>query len=341
MNIFTPTVLYHSKLINLDQIEDDNEYKGQSRVYGVDADNLKNVEQSIEQIGLREPICVEAINIDDQNEDNSTYRLRSGNHRFSAFQNLRNKHKNSALYDKIECVVCEKNLGYKAESDWLQWQHQENEHLEKAHKQNSFDDSAYTAYKLLTDGYLDKEAAKLVAKGDWDNPLVDSILKDWIKANCKGFSEADREEMLTKVHADGNHLRKSKIKRYTRDALKRVLMSKYGIEPGRGGSKSPSTNTTVWVASEQDFWTKVLSPVFRVFDEGGKTSNNTIIFHCRKGQIDHIDKRRKKIKEMVNTINNWFSSNIPAFKHVKVIDDVKFLGQKLAKEYGEKGGTFV
>ena len=43
----------------------------------------------------------------------------------------------------------------------------------------------------------------------------------------------------------------------------------------------------------------------------------------------------------LRNINDWFSSNIPAFKHVKLIDDVKFLGQKLAKEYGEKDGTFV
>ena len=62
MNIFIPTVLYRSKLINLDQIEP-LEIESQSRLHGVDADNLKNVEQSIEQIGLQEPICVEAINI--------------------------------------------------------------------------------------------------------------------------------------------------------------------------------------------------------------------------------------------------------------------------------------
>jgi hypothetical protein len=154
------------------------------------------------------------------------------------------------------------------------------------------------------------------------------------------MSEASREDMLNKIHTEGDHLRKSKIKRYSRSELGTILLSKYGIEPGRGGAKSPLTNTTVWVASEQDFWTKVLSPVFRVFDEGSKSGNNTIVFHCRKGTVDHIDKRRKKLNQMVSTINSWFSKNIPAFKHVKVIDDVKVLGQKLSPAYGEKDGEF-
>jgi hypothetical protein len=340
MNIFIPTVLYRSKLINLDQIETVEE-EGQSRVSGLDYDNLNTIENSITHKGLQKEISVEAINIDDQNEDNSTYRLRDGNHRFLAYQNLRKKHKNSALYNTILCTVYEKNLDHKAESDWLHWQHQENVHLEMAHKSNTFNDSAYTAYKLLTDGYLDNKAATLVAKDDWDNPLVDHMLTDWIKNNCKRLSAAEREEMLTKIHADGNHLRKSKIKRYSKDELKRVLISEYGVSPKRGGAKSPAAKDTIWISTSEDFHAIALRPVYRVFKEGSKTSNNIIVHHCRKGDIDTIDKKRKSAKDMANTINNWFSSNLPAFKHVKVIDDVKFLGQKLAKEYGEKDGEFI
>jgi len=66
MNIFIPTVLYRSKLINLDQIETIEE-KGQSRVSGLDANNLDEVETSISHKGLQENISVETINIDDQN----------------------------------------------------------------------------------------------------------------------------------------------------------------------------------------------------------------------------------------------------------------------------------
>jgi len=337
---FIPTELFRSKNINLDSIEY-NEHGGQSRIHGLDLNNLKDVENSIEQIGLQNPISVEAVHIDSENEDNSTYRLRSGCHRYSAYRNLKNKHKNSNAYDQINCTVYDNHSGVSAASDWLQWQHQQNEHLEKAHKRNSSDDSVYTVYTLLISGYLDKKAAQLVAAGDWDNPVVEKVLKDWIKANCKGLTVDESESMLNNIHKEGNHLRRNKIKRYSRSELSRILLSKYGIEPGRGGSKSPLTNTTVWVASEQDFWTKVLSPVFRVFDEGGKNGNNTIVFHCRKGTVDHIDKRRKKVKQMVSTINGWFSNNIPAFKHVKVIDDVKVLGQKLSKQYGEKDGKFI
>jgi len=340
MKNFTPTVLHRSKLINLDNIEY-NDLGGQSRINGLDLNNLKQVESSIEQIGLKEPICVEAVHIDSEDEENSTYRIRSGCHRFSAYRNLQNKHKTSSNWDKIKCKVYANHSGPYAESDWLQWQHQENEHLEKAHKRNSHNDSVCTAYTLLTSGYLCKQAAQLVANGHWNDPYVDNVLEGWIKANCKGLSAADREAMLTDIHLQGGNLRNSKVKRYSKSELQRILLSKYGIKPGRGGAKSPLANNTVWVASEQDFWTKVLSPVFRVFDEGGKSGRNTIVFHCRKGDINHIDKRRKKIKEMVGKINDWFSSNIPAFKHVRVIDDVKFLGQKLSEQYGEKDGQFI
>ena len=340
MKRFTPTVLYSTKLINLDQIETIEE-KGQSRVSGLDTNNLQEVETSIAHKGLQENISVEAINIDDQNEDNSTYRLRDGNHRFAAFQNLRKKHKNSKLYNKIKCTVYEKNAGTKAESDWLHWQHQKNEHLDKAHKSNTFDDSTYTAYKLLMDGYLGNEAAALAAKGDWDNSLVDHVLTDWIKSICKRISVAKREDMLDQIHSRAGHLRKSKIKRYNNSDLSRITMSEYGVVPKRGGAKSPNANNTIWTATGDTFHAIVLRPVFQIFEDGSKTSNNIIIHHCKKGDIDTIDTKRKSAEKMINTINDWFSANIPAFKHVKVIDDVKFLGQKLANEYGEKDGEFI
>ena len=341
MKNFIPTVLYHSKLIKLSQVVR-NEIESQSRNQSIDKDNLKNIEQSISQIGLKTPIAVELIYTDDHDEDRSKYKLRDGCHRFAAYENLQGMHKNTADFDQIKCVVYKKHTGTHATSDWLQWQHQENEHLEKACRKNSFEDSIVTAYKLLKSGYLDKEAAELVAKNNWDSPLVDKVLMDWFKDNCKGLSEAEREDLITRVHLEGEHLRKSKLKRYSRTELKKILVKNYGIEEKqRLPAKATNANTTVWVASEQNFWTTVLSPVFRVFDEGAKTTRNDIIFHCRKGSIDHIDKRREKIKEMVDIINDWFSKNITAFKHVKVIDDVKVLGQKLAKEYGEKDGEFI
>ena len=96
MKNFKPTVEYRSKLVNLDNIEY-SEHGGQSRIHGLDLNNLKDVESSIEQVGLQEPICVEAVNIDSVDDSKSTYRLRSGCHRFSAYRNLQNKHKNSTI----------------------------------------------------------------------------------------------------------------------------------------------------------------------------------------------------------------------------------------------------
>jgi len=193
----------------------------------------------------------------------------------------------------------------------------------------------------LTDGYFGIDAANLAAQGDWDNSLVDHVLIDWVKNNCKRLSVTKREEMLDQIHSRGGDLRKSKIKRYTKDAISRVTMSEYGVVPKRGGAKSPDANNTIWTATGDDFHAIVLRPVMRIFEDGGKNSNHIIVHHCRKGDIDHIDKKRKSAEKMVNTINNWFSNNIPAFKNVKVIEDVKFLGQKLAKEYGEKESEFV
>lgn len=341
MNKFIPTVLYHSKQIKLDKITS-NEEESQSRNQSIDKDNLKFIEQSISQINLQNPIAVEVVFIDEQDEDKSEYKLRDGSHRFKAYENLQAKHKNTTNYDQITCVVYEKHTGPDAASDWLQWQHQQNEHLEKACRRNSIEDSIVTAYKLLISGYLDKEAADLVAAGNWANPLVDSILMDWFKANCKGLSEAERENLITKVHLEGEHLRNSKVKKYTREEVRRFLIKNYDIpKRGRLPAASNSANTTVWVATDQNWWTTVLSPVYRVFKEGAKGTRNDIVFHCRKGGVDQIDARRKDIKKMVNIINTWFSKNISGFKHVKVIDDVKILGQKLAKEHGEKDGEFI
>lgn len=339
MDEFTPTVLYHSKLIKLDQIVL-NEVESQSRNQSIDKDNLKGIEQSIAQVGLKNPIAVEVVHIDPHDESNSKFKLRDGCHRFKAYQNLQATHKNTTNFDRITCVVYEKNVRQCAAFDWLQWQHQQNEHLEKRCRHNSYEDSIVTAYKLLMAGYLGKDIAKLVEKGQWSSPLVDDALGRWFKNNCKGLSESARDQLITDVHLRGSHLRNCKVKHYSRSDLQKILLSKYGIKPGRGGATSPTTNTTVWIASEQDSWTKVLSPVYRVFKDGGKAGNNTIVFHCRKGTVNHINAQRKKIKERVKTVNDWFSNNIPAFKHVKVIDDVKILGQKLAKEYGEKDGEF-
>ena len=341
MNKFIPTVLYHSKLISLEQIKS-NEKESQSRNQSVDTDNLKRIEQSISQIKLQNPIAVEVVFIDEQDEDKSEYKLRDGSHRFKAYESLQAKHKNTINYDKITCVVYEKHTGQDAASDWLQWQHQQNEHLEKTCRRNSFDDSVVTAYKLLVSGYLDKDAADLVANGNWANPLVNCALEDWISANCKGLSNNQREEMLENIHAKGGSLYNSKVKKYTRNDVRKLLVKNYDIPTkGRLPLTSNSANTTVWVATDQNWWTTALSPVYRVLNAGVKETRNDIVFHCRKGGVTQIDARRKDIKNMVNVINNWFSSNIPAFKHVKVIDDVKILGQKLAKQHGEKDGEFI
>tara|TARA_R100000008_G_scaffold85038_1_gene73945 strand:+ start:1013 stop:2035 length:1023 start_codon:yes stop_codon:yes gene_type:complete len=339
MKNFKPTVLYSTKLINLDNIQNEA-IPSQSRVGDYDPENLKNIEADIETNGLFKPISVEVINLDSEDDSKSTYMLRDGNHRLLAYRSLKTKHKNSNKYNMIECTVYNNHSGTHATNDWLQWQHQQNEHPGQVHKCNSYNDSVYTAYMLLVDGYLSKEASELVAADDWDNPTVDKTLKDWIKTNCKGLTVDEVEKMLTDIHKKGDHVRKSKIKRYSWPELDKVYLREFGIESARGVSKSPLTNITVSTASEQDFWVKVLSPVFRIFDEGGKSGKNAIVFHCRKGTVDHIDKRRKKIIQMVDTINSWFSKNIPAFKNDKVIDEVKFLGQKLSPEYGEKDGEF-
>jgi len=71
---FIPTVLYHSKLIKLSQVVH-NEVESQSRNQSIDKDNLKDIEQSISQIGLKTPIAVELVYKDDHDEDRSEYKL--------------------------------------------------------------------------------------------------------------------------------------------------------------------------------------------------------------------------------------------------------------------------
>jgi len=341
MKKWSPTVLYHSKLVDLHQIA--YVKKGvQSRISGLDLDNLKNIERSIEVEGLKEEVHVEVINADPTDENKSEYILRSGCHRYSAYKNLKKKHKNSSKYDLIKCVVYEKHTGASSQFDWLQWQHQENEHMTKAHRANSLDDSIFTAYTLLTGGHLDARAANLIkTKKGWTNPLINKVLMGWFKENCRGLSYDERDKMVTKVYECGNQIRNAQIKRYTRAELESVLLINYGIE--KSGDIDPCTGVRVYVASEQDCWTKALTPVANLIkDNPVNRTPHHIIFHCRKGDAKHINTRRDYLRDMVKTINAWFKENVPETvlgKGFSPISEIKYLGQKI--QLGENPNQLI
>ena len=340
MKKWEPTVLWSSKLINLNQII--YVKKGvQSRVLGLDSDNLKKIECSIESDGLEEGIHVEVIHVDPTDDNKSEYLLRSGCHRYSAYQNLKRKHKNSSKYNQIKCTVYEKNLNTDANLEWLQWQHQENEHTTKVHRANSHEDSIFTAYSLLTGGLLGNKITNLVKRKDWNNPLVLDALDDWFKKNCKGLSHEERQKMIKAVFKRGKVILNQTVKRYTRSELENILLTNYGIS--RSGEIDPNTGIRVYVASEQDCWTKALMPVANLFKED--VTNRTphhIIFHCRKGDVKHINKRRDYLREMVQKINAWFKENVPESvlgKGFSPVSEVKYLGQKVA--LGEKANQLI
>lgn len=340
MNKWDPTVLYHSKLVDLNQIVYIK--KGvQSRISGLDSDNLKNIERSIEVEGLKEEVHVEVINLDPTDENKSEYILRSGCHRYSAYKNLKRKHKKSNKYNLIKCVVYEKNLNANADLEWLQWQHQENEHTTKVHRANSQDDSIFTVYSLLTGGLLGNKITNLVKRKDWNNPLVLDALDSWFKKNCKNLSYDERQKMIKAVFKRGKIILNQTVKRYTRSELENILLTNYGVE--KSGDIDPTTGIRVYVASEQDCWTKALTPVANLFKEDAiNRTPHHIIFHCRKGDIKHINTRREYIRGMVKTINEWFKKNVPESvlgKDFVLVDEVKYLGQKIA--LGEKPNQLI
>tara|TARA_R110002051_G_scaffold92078_1_gene161841 strand:+ start:2679 stop:3707 length:1029 start_codon:yes stop_codon:yes gene_type:complete len=339
---WNPTLKFSSKLIKLENILIDDEAAVQSRQAGVDQKQVDVLARSIRDIDLKQPISVEVKDWDETNPEYSLFVLRDGSHRYHAYTQLRDdpKNKNTTNWDQIQCVVYEKHDSEASELDWLSWQYSENQHLEKIHLKNSTNDTVYTIYKLLTGGYLNKSVVAKITNNNWDS-IVENTIRDFININCKGSARAWRDDVVRKVYDKGGQSLSEKIKRYSRTEIKNILEDEYQIKKGKSGSKSPNTNTTVWVATNDDWWTKALSPVARIFKEGVKSGQNHIIFHSKQEDVKNIEARRKSLVVFASQINSWFGANVPGFKNIKVIDEVKVLGQKLSDEYGEEANEFV
>lgn len=322
---------FKSKLINIDSIDASCAEASQARHATVS--DTRDLQRSIANIGLQVPIDVEIINWDAENEDNSDYRLRDGNHRLKAMEALRAAHPNEEKYNHILCTVYEKNTDPQAEMEWLAHQFNANTHEDKVHKKASNADAVVTISQLLTNGYgLFKDVSKHIDADNWDHPSIANSIKKWLAENFSYSSHGDRDNIVASVYASQGKKYNASIKRYPSAEWKEWAREELGIP--NSGKVNDSGNQRTWIASGDDWWTKVLAPIANLCTMGKKDVQNVIIFHSKRTNSDDILKERAKVKATVADINRYFSANVKGFKHVKLIDDVKALGQ--IKPQGEK-----
>jgi len=329
-------VKFKCKLIDIDKIDMSCVESTQARVNDADSRDVQILQESIEQVGLQDPISVEVKNYDEVNPEYSEYIIRDGNHRLKSFENLKNKHKNSQKYDKIKCVVYEKNTAPNADYEWLEWQIHANRHLEKTHKKATERDTVSAAYKLLISGYICEEAKKQIDKDNWKHKSIENALNKWLKG-YNNFNKARLDKLVTQIFAEGKQIFNAKIKKYEKSDLKKILLSEFEVESS-GGTNEPGT-VRAYAATNQDIWTKIAATMIKICQAGKKDAENHIIFHSKSNNVDQIDQQRKRFSELVDEVNDFYKKNVKGFKQTKVIDGFHILGQKVRR--GEEANKLI
>ena len=321
------------KQIRCDHI-DANRLRAQARQGDASQTDIKEMANSIETIGLQEPISVEVKHWDDVNPEYSTYILRDGNHRFKAYETLRSKHKNSTNYDLIKCAVYEENTAAQAECEWLDWQHSQNLHLDKVHRKGSKEDTINTLSRLLKSGFLCKKAKNAIDNDNWDDPSVRLAIQAWFEKTKGRWTFSEKDYIIDQVSSGKIS---PIIKRYSRKEVSDILKVKFGVfRSGERGIYGGTGNKKIraWHASADDMWTKAASPIMKLCQHDFN-DYNIIINHSKSTNPSAIVKERASFTNLVNDINAFFSKNVKGFKNKKLINQVFHLGQILKDEYNK------
>jgi len=316
------------KQIRCDRI-DANRLRAQARQGDASPTDIKEMASSIETIGLQEPISVEIKHWDDINPQYSIFILRDGNHRFKAYETLRNKHKSSTNYDLIKCVVYEENTGPQAECEWLDWQHAQNLHLDKVHKKGSKEDTINTLSMLLKSGFLCSKAKDAIDNDNWNDSSIGSAIQAWFKKQKGKWTFSEKDYIIDQVSSGKIS---PTIKRYSRNELLDILKDKFGVyKSGETGMRKGTKKIRAWHSSGDDAWTKAAAPIIKLCKEG-HNDYNIIINHSKSINPKTIIRERASLTTLVDDINTYFSKNVKGFKNKKLIDQVFHLGQILKDE---------
>jgi len=320
------------KQIRCDRI-DANRLRAQARQGDACPTDIKEMASSIEAIGLQEPISVEIKHWDDVNPQYSIFILRDGNHRFKAYETLRNKHKSSTNYDLIKCVVYEENTGPQAECEWLDWQHAQNLHLDKVHKKGSKEDTINTLSMLLKSGFLCSKAKNAIDNNNWNDSSIRSAIQAWFKEQKGKWTFSEKDYIIDQVSSGKIS---PIIKRYTRKDLTDILEDKFGVYKSgeRGSHRVGNKKIRAWHTSGDDMWTKAASPIMKLCQDG-HNDYNIIINHSKSINPDTIKRERATLTNLVNDINTFFSKSVKGFKNKKLINQVFHLGQILKDKNGK------
>ena len=333
----TIKVKFQNKLVNLDSICVDDDVAIQSRKSGHEDRVVDQLVRSIEAVGLKEHISVEIMEYDENDPDNATYKLRDGNHRLKAYKQLLKKHGMGSNYVSIPAVVYEKNLDPGSVSEWLLWQFLQNQHLDKIHLKNSFKDTVYIVERLLCSGNLCPVAKKAIDLSNWEDPSIANAIRNFANNNCKGWILAEKDSLIEAVYESRGQTYKSYVKRYSRDDVSRVLQSQFNCNSP--GALSQDGKTRVWVTNNNDSQKQILFPLRDLIKAGTKSVKNVMVFHSKQRDTNQIDSKRQRFVESVKAINTWVSTNVTGFSGKRLIDEVKFLGQKL--QQGESAGNLT
>jgi hypothetical protein len=333
---WNPTVKYQSKSIEINNIVFGDESTCQVRVHGISDNKVKELEASISDIGLQEPIEVEVDEFKPHDPDNTTYKLRNGGHRLAGFRNLRNRY--GSKYDRIPCVVYEKNTNLNAELEWSVWQLNSNTHKAKLHMANSIDDMAYHIDKLLRGGMLSSKATAAFKANDWkeEPPVIEDSICDYISADpaFNTVSKTKRIKILEKIFDRNNEIYKHKIKRYSA-ADKAALLDKKFKSNG-SGKLSQDGKRIVRFVNNNDFHAQILLAMRPMLsDKWDPNIDNVIVFHSKQTDCNHIDSKRESAYKLAKSLNKWYQKTINS-PNAKLINKFYYLGQKLAAEHGEK-----
>jgi hypothetical protein len=324
-NYSEPELKLGSKNIPFAAILKPSNNVSQSRKVTLDTNHVRKLERGITAVGLEEPLRVEIAHWDPNDITRSTFTLRDGNHRYEAIFNLAKRFPTAWKY--VPCAVYEKHVSPTAESDWLLWQHDENEFLDKIHLKNSFDDKVHIVSRLLIDGALWPIAAAHIAQNNWDHHSVEDALREFIKDHCKGYQKAKQDELVNAVFKSHGQTLHHSIKRYSTREYTNVLKTQFRVF--NSGCLSEDGTKRVWVINNNDWDKQINRPLRTLIDSvsGVKNVTNILIFHSKQTDPDAIIKLRRTVKDKVAKQNQWYGNNVKGTKNGSIIDELYFLGQ--------------
>ena len=337
---FQPTLMFDEpQEVEITAIDDKNDFISQSRVGSVNSSRVRELADSIDSIGLKEPIHLEYHAESEEHPHCAQYVLRDGNHRYRATKELKQKSIKAYIYKQHD-----------SEDAWQYWQFNQNKHQEKVHQKNSQDDIVFVIYNLLCNGALNKKAAEEVKAGNWKAPSVKNTIINFLKKEYNGSNANKhikwRTAITAAVFSMGGAIYNKKVRVPSASDVKDIIDNVYNIDTttkNGGGHLSGDEKSRIFLANSDDSTAKSFSPLYHLIKKEyeaaqlnqaavGKNKENIMVFYSKKADPKNINSERIAFKKTIQRINDWFMKHVSGYQNKPLIDKVKYAGQILDTE---------